>query len=308
MVSVGALAQYPKLTKEDVAREERVKRIAEAHSDSAWEVAWPTIEKESREGRPYIPSARRPTDLPQAAIPSVPGAEGGGMYSFGGRGGKVLTVTNLNDDGPGSLRWACEQGGARIIVFNVSGTIRIKTPIIIRAPYVTIAGQTAPGDGVQVTGETIWVNTHDVVVRHMRFRRGETDVARRDDTFGGNPVGNIMLDHLSCEYGLDENISFYRHMFRPGPTYPEEKRRALTSSTMRSARHWEARTARSSGTCGHRTRDAIRASDGTAFSTSATTSYSTGYTGRWTEETGRRCITSITTTSSQVRQRLRRDQ
>ena len=223
LVSVGALAQYPKLTKEDVAREERVKRIAEAHSDSAWEVAWPTIEKESREGRPYIPSARRPTDLPQAAIPSFPGAEGGGMYSFGGRGGKVLTVTNLNDDGPGSFRWACEQGGARIIVFNVSGTIRIKTPIIIRAPYVTIAGQTAPGDGVQVTGETIWVNTHDVVVRHMRFRRGETDVARRDDTFGGNPVGNIMLDHLSCEYGLDENISFYRHMFRPGPTYPEEK-------------------------------------------------------------------------------------
>ncbi len=217
------MAQYPKLTKDDVAREENIKQIAEAHSDSAWAVALPIIEAEARNGRPYIPSARRPTDLPQADIPSFPGAEGGGMYSFGGRGGKVLTVTNLNDDGPGSLRWACEQGGARIVVFNVSGTIRIKTPIIIRAPYITIAGQTAPGDGVQVTGETIWVNTHDVVVRHMRFRRGETDVARRDDTFGGNPVGNIMLDHLSCSYGLDENISFYRHMFQPGPTYPTEK-------------------------------------------------------------------------------------
>lgn len=86
---------------------------------------------------------------------AFPGAEGGGMYSLGGRGGKVLVVNNLNDDGPGSFRWACEQGGARIIVFNVSGVIRLKTPIIVRAPYVTIAGQTAPGDGVCVTGESL---------------------------------------------------------------------------------------------------------------------------------------------------------
>jgi hypothetical protein len=79
--------------------------------------------------RPYVPWAARPVDLPQASIPAFPGAEGGGKYSFGGRGGKVLVVTNLNDDGPGSLRWACEQGGARIVVLNVSGLIRIKTPI-----------------------------------------------------------------------------------------------------------------------------------------------------------------------------------
>ena len=135
------------------------------------------------------------------------------MYSFGGRGGKVITVTNLNDAGPGSFREACETGGARIIVFNVAGIIKLKTPIIVRAPYVTIAGQTAPGDGVCIAGESFWVETHDVVVRHMRFRRGETNVYHRDDSFGGNPVGNIMIDHCSCTWGLDENISFYRHMF-----------------------------------------------------------------------------------------------
>ena len=135
------------------------------------------------------------------------------MYTFGGRGGKVLTVTNLNDDGPGSFRWACEQGGARIIVFNVSGNIVLKTPIIVRAPYITIAGQTAPGEGVQISGESFQVDTHDVIIRHMRFRRGNTHVWYREDSFGGNPVGNIMIDHVSAEWGLDENISFYRHMF-----------------------------------------------------------------------------------------------
>jgi hypothetical protein len=93
----------------------------------------------------------------------------------------------------------------------------------VRAPYITIAGQTAPGDGVCVAGESFWVNTHDVVVRYMRFRRGETNVNRRDDSFGGNPVGNIMIDHCSCEWGLDENISFYRHMFNLGDGKPDRK-------------------------------------------------------------------------------------
>jgi len=74
-----------------------------------------------------------------------------------------------------------------------------------------------------VAGESFWVNTHDVVVRHMRFRRGETKVERRDDSFGGNPVGNIMIDHCSCMWGLDENISFYRHMFNPAPGMKDEK-------------------------------------------------------------------------------------
>ena len=218
-----AWAQYPQISGE--AKENYTKMMTEERkrSDEAWAKALPIVQKEAREGRPYIPWAGRPYDLPQADIPSFPGAEGGGMYSFGGRGGKVITVTNLNDRGPGSFREACETGGARIIVFNVAGIIRLESPIIVRAPYVTIAGQTAPGDGVCIAGESFWVDTHDVVVRHMRFRRGETKVWHRDDSFGGNPVGNIMIDHCSCTWGLDENISFYRHMYDPSEGQYESK-------------------------------------------------------------------------------------
>lgn len=216
-------AQYPRVPKEVQEETKIMMDEATRLSDLAWEKALPIIEAEAKAGKPYIPWAARPTDLPQAKIPAFPGAEGGGAYSFGGRGGKVITVTNLNDSGPGSFREACEQGGARIVVFNVAGIIQLKSPIIVRAPYITIAGQTAPGDGVCIAGESFWVNTHDVVVRHMRFRRGETNVGRRDDAFGGNPVGNIMIDHCSTSWGLDENISFYRHMFNPGEGYKELK-------------------------------------------------------------------------------------
>ena len=223
MVPAAGFAQYPQITEAAQARMDSLEAVWTAHSDSAWAVAFPIVKQEAMAGRPYVPWASRPYDLRQAKIPAFPGAEGGGMYTFGGRGGKVLTVSNLNDDGPGSFRWACEQGGARIIVFNVSGTIVLKTPIILRAPYVTIAGQTAPGEGVQITGESFQVDTHDVVVRHMRFRRGNTHVWYREDSFGGYPVGNIMIDHCSCEFGLDENISFYRHMFDLNDGKPKRK-------------------------------------------------------------------------------------
>lgn len=216
-------AQYPVITQEAKAKIDSLTAVWTAHSDSAWAVAWPIVKAEAMKGRYYVPWASRPYDLRQAKIPAFPGAEGGGMYTFGGRGGKVFTVTNLNDDGPGSFRWACEQGGARIVVFNVSGNIVLKTPIIVRAPYITIAGQTAPGEGVQISGESFQVDTHDVIVRHMRFRRGNTHVWYREDSFGGNPVGNIMIDHCSCEWGLDENISFYRHMFDLHDGKPKRK-------------------------------------------------------------------------------------
>ncbi len=221
--AIAAHAQYPDLTASAKRYIAAKKMEWEIHSDSAWEVAFPIVVEEAKKGRPFIPWASRPYDLPQATIPAFPGAEGGGMYTFGGRGGKVLTVTNLNDDGPGSFRWACEQGGARIVVFNVSGIIRLESPIYVRAPYITIAGQTAPGEGVIIAGESFQVDTHDVIVRHMRFRRGETQVTYREDSFGGNPVGNIMIDHCSCEWGLDENISFYRHMFDMNDGKPKHK-------------------------------------------------------------------------------------
>jgi len=205
------------------AESDSLMKAAYRHSDSAWKVAFPIVQADMRKGKVYVPWAARPTDLPQAKIPAFPGAEGGGKFTFGGRGGKVYVVSSLADNGPGTLREACEKGGARIIVFNVAGIIHIKTPIIVRAPYISIEGQTAPGDGVCVAGESFWVNTHDVIIRYMRFRRGETNVGRRDDALGGDPVGNIIVDHTSTSWGLDENFSMYRHMFDPGDGSKAEK-------------------------------------------------------------------------------------
>ena len=189
-------AQYPVIPDSVKARGAKQEAEFERKSDAAWEKALPTVLEEAKKGRPYKPWASKPEDLIKSNIPAFPGAEGGGMYTPGGRGGKVIVVTSLEDSGPGTLREACETGGARIIVFNVAGVIRLKSPISVRAPYVTIAGQTAPGDGICVTGQSFLIDTHDVVIRHMRFRRGAQDVAFRDDAVGGNAVGNIMVDGL----------------------------------------------------------------------------------------------------------------
>ncbi len=101
------------------------------------------------------------------------------------------------------------------MLFNIAGIIRLKSPIHILAPYITISGQTAPGDGVCVAGRTTHVDTHDVVIRYMHFRRGATNLFDRDDCLGGNPIGNVIVDHCSASWGLDENLSMYRHMYRP---------------------------------------------------------------------------------------------
>ncbi|HWA24029.1 MAG TPA: hypothetical protein VG734_00030 [Lacunisphaera sp.] len=214
LLAPGLFAQgYPKVPP-DVAKANAIESAAtNRSSDEAWARAQPEIQAWAAKGKPYLPGASKPSDLPQAKIPAFPGAWGGGMYSFGGRGGKVIVVTNLNDSGPGSFRDACEQAGPRIVIFNVAGVIQLKDRISIRAPYITIAGNTAPGDGVCIAGDTVQLDTHDIVVRHMRFRRGKTDAADRDDSFGGNPVGNVMIDHVSASWSLDENISMYRHMF-----------------------------------------------------------------------------------------------
>ena len=224
LITSIAFCQYPKIPEDVKKSTDDLMKKAYQQSDDAWQKALPVIEEYAKQGKPYIPWAGRPDDLPQAKILAFPEAEGGGKFTFGGRGGKVYVVTSLEDNGPGSLREACEKGGPRIIVFNVSGIIRLKTPLIIRAPYVTIAGQSAPGDGVCVAGESVWINTHDVLIRHMRFRRGETYVGRRDDAIGGNPVGNIMIDHVSASWGLDENMSMYRHMYNDSTGKAEEKR------------------------------------------------------------------------------------
>ncbi|WP_162633059.1 polysaccharide lyase [Echinicola strongylocentroti] len=152
-----------------------------------------------------------PPRLPEGVIPAFPGAWGGGMFTTGGRGGKVIAVTNLNDQGIGSLRAALEAEGPRIVVFRVAGTIDVSDDINIDHPHITIAGQSAPGDGVCIKG-TLNINTHNVIVRHVRVRRGIPEGGQGDDNIGGNPEHHIIIDHCSTSWGMDENISLYRHM------------------------------------------------------------------------------------------------
>ncbi|AGA78941.1 pectate lyase [Echinicola vietnamensis] len=171
----------------------------------------------AQEGKSSVPSASggqippHPPRLPEGVIPAFPGAWGGGMFTTGGRGGKVMAVTNLQDRGPGSLRAALEAEGPRIVVFNVAGTIEISDDINIDHPDITIAGQSAPGDGVCLKG-TLNINTHNVIVRHLRVRRGVPVGGQGDDNIGGNPEHHIIIDHCSTSWGMDENISLYRHM------------------------------------------------------------------------------------------------
>ncbi len=204
---------YPRVPKEIQEPANAKKAANDARSDALFASQQAELAAWADQGKPYQPGAKEPGDLIQAKIPAFPGAEGGGMYSFGGRGGRVMVVTNLHDSGPGSFREACEAAGPRIVIFNVAGIIRLDSKIRIRAPYITIAGSTAPGDGVCIAGDTIELETHDVVIRHMRFRRGNLDVTDRNDSIGGNPIGNIMIDHVSASWGLDENMSMYRHMY-----------------------------------------------------------------------------------------------
>src|SRR5437867_4226982 len=108
--------QYPTVPQDIQSAADRAKAEADKRSDEAWAKALPVIQEWETKGKPYIPWASHPEDLPQANIPAFPGAEGGGAFTCGGRGGKVLVVTNLNDSGPGSFREACEAGGPRVVV------------------------------------------------------------------------------------------------------------------------------------------------------------------------------------------------
>lgn len=187
------------------------------------------------------------TDAGGAALPAFPGAEGLGAHSVGGRGGTVVKVTNLNDSGPGSFRQAVytdprhyaggaqtytyeseenyiarlDNEGHKTIVFDVSGIINLESALTIRMPYLTIAGETSPG-GVMITGYQTTIMNHDVIMRHMRFRVGShriTDGSGADpeqlDSFdilgkywGGVNADNIIIDHCSFGWGVDETVTF----------------------------------------------------------------------------------------------------
>ncbi len=226
-ISQKVSAQYPDIPEALQAKTDSVLAKEEKRLQAIWESNYHIIKEESKQGRPYIPWAAYPGDLIKAEIPAFPGAEGGGAFTPGGRGGNIFVVTSLEDSGKGTLREACEAVGARTIVFNVAGIIQLKKPISVRAPYITIAGQTAPGDGICVAGESLLLDTHDIIIRHMRFRRGATDVTRRDDALGGNVIGNVIIDHCSVSWGLDENISLYRHQFQANEKSKLEKMPAV---------------------------------------------------------------------------------
>ena len=137
---------------------------------------------------------------------AFPGAEGFGRYAVGGRGGTIYEVTNLDDRGTGSLREAVEASGPRIVVFRVSGTIELQSRLRVQNPYITIAGQTAPGDGICLKNHGFQISTDHVIVRYMRFRLGDNDGAE-DDSVTIYKGQNIILDHCSASWSVDETLS-----------------------------------------------------------------------------------------------------
>jgi len=165
-----------------------------------------------------------PMTFTQAQTPAFPGAEGFAKYTSGGRGGAVYKVTNLNDSGPGSFREACNASGARTIVFEVSGNINLNSDIIVTNDNLTIAGQTAPGDGVCIKNSSFVIQASNIMVRHLRFRLGDNgykdaignvigsdsedkDVVRILGKPGG--TNDVIFDHCSMSWSIDEIVEIY---------------------------------------------------------------------------------------------------
>jgi pectate lyase len=153
--------------------------------------------------------------IPQpTSIPVFPGAQGFGVDTPAGRGGVILYVTNLKDHGKGSLRKAIAHRGPRIIVFEVSGIIKLSSALEVKHPFVTIAGQTAPAPGITLSGDGMRIITHDVLVKHLRIRPGDAQIgtspAYRDALqILGREAHHVVIDHVSASWAVDENISLW---------------------------------------------------------------------------------------------------
>lgn len=187
----------------------------------------PVVPPEPQEQPIRYEDFRMPADEEDGLTRAFPGAEGCGMFTTGGRGGKVLHVTTLEDNGAeGSFRWAVNQKGARIIVFDVAGRICLKSSLDIKNGDLTIAGQTAPGDGVCISDYSMAVKANNVIIRFLRFRLGDegakaykatmTEDAWKalkeipmEDCIWGRNQQDVILDHCSMSWCIDEAASFY---------------------------------------------------------------------------------------------------
>lgn len=153
-------------------------------------------------------------DTPSSSVLAFPGADGGGKYVTGGRGTSIHTIYSLEDDyqnpQPGTLRYALERAsGPRVIVFNVAGRIDLDFPIELKRGQVTILGQTAPGDGICISGYPLKIYADNVIIRFMRFRLGDLNKIESDALSVMPGAKNIMIDHCSCSWSTDECLSIY---------------------------------------------------------------------------------------------------
>lgn len=153
-----------------------------------------------------------------AALLAFPGAEGAGRFALGGRGGAVFHVTHLGDSGPGSLRAGVEAAGPRTVVFEVSGTIALKSPLRVTNGRLTIAGQTAPGDGITLRDQPFEIAADDVVVRFIRSRLGD-ESGVDGDAIGVVAGRRIVLDHVSASWSTDEALSLSARFDRPETSF-----------------------------------------------------------------------------------------
>jgi pectate lyase len=180
----------------------------------------PTSQRIASETLVRAAPAPEPAPRTAATRKAFPGARGFGATTPGGRGGQVILVTNLNDDGPGSLRAALTAEGPRVVLFRVSGTITLKSGIELTSPYLTVAGQSARPGGITLRvapcsdDAALGVHTHDVVIRYLRVRRGANTCAGEGDSADGIVVYkegayNVIVDHSSVSWAVDENLSTY---------------------------------------------------------------------------------------------------